>query len=129
MGSAISNINRAAVMSHIPIIGSLLVILMTFQTPSTSADSLARQKRGAFLDTLCTQCSYCVGQADTASACAAGCAKCPCDSQVDSSCAFCESGESFTACTKRCTGGCNICKGRDGNGLKICKNRGQISLA
>merc|ERR1712121_534037 len=79
---------------------------------------------GALLDTLCTQCSYCVGQADTAAACAAGCSRCPCDSQVDSSCAFCESGESFNACTKRCTGGCNICKGRDGNGLKICKNRG-----
>lgn len=94
-----------------------------------------RAEGGKFLDNLCEKCSYCKID-PTCSGCA-DCSKCvnkkvrqtllplwppPLSSLLSSqgNCRYCKIGESEDECKTRCTKGCGICGGKDGNGLSSC---------
>merc|ERR1711892_145773 len=96
---------------------SCLIVAFVLSISSASS-GLERQKRGDVLNEVCRQCQYCLRP----EGCIAGCARCKdCSSQTEPACELCF-GESEKACLNRCIGGCNICKGEDGNGLNVCKN-------
>merc|ERR1712098_106693 len=42
------------------------------------------------------------------------------ENAANANCKYCTAGESERKCVKRCVGGCNICQGKGGKGLKTC---------
>ena len=45
------------------------------------------------------------------------------ESRSQEGCRFCREQETEEECVERCSKGCRICAGKDGDGLDSCKNR------
>merc|ERR1712183_331434 len=91
----------------------MLSLVLLLPSSTTAA------KGGAFLKDLCEKCEYC----DTDPTCS-GCSEClKCETRKQEGCRFCRKNEAEEDCKARCTKGCRICGGKNGDGLDSCKNR------
>ena len=82
------------------------------------APSASAKKKSSFLAQLCEKCEYC-----TEDPTCQGCSECQkCETTEQEGCSLCRVKESEADCVERCTKGCRICGGKDGNGLESCKN-------
>merc|ERR1712122_140137 len=95
-----------------------LFALLSLALLLPSSTAAARSGRATISD-LCEKCEYCKIDKDCT-----GCQQCAsCENRKQEGCRFCRKKETVEKCVERCTKGCGICAGKDGDGLDSCKNK------